>query len=86
VHDATKVNAICTMDGKFCGNVPLSSTPKIPFYVMGSGMYMGQVSTAYTYLTQNGYDVTTKTFPELGHGWVIDENPAILSWFQGKTN
>ena len=86
VHDATKVNAVCTMDGKFCSNVPLDSTPKIPFYVMGSGMYMGQVSTAQAYLTQNGYDVTTRTFPELGHGWVIDENPAILSWFQSKTN
>ena len=86
VHDAAKVNAICTMDGKFCSNIPLNSTPKIPFYVMGSGMYMGQVSTAQTYLTQYGYDVTTRTFPELGHGWVIDENPAILSWFQSKTN
>lgn len=85
VADAARVNAICTMDGKFCSNIPLDSTPKIPFYVMGSGMYVGQVSTAQAYLTQYGYDVTAKTFPELGHGWVIDENPAILTWFTGKT-
>jgi len=86
IHNPDRVNAICTMDGVLGSNCDFNATPKVPFYVMGSGMYIGRVNEAYSTLTSNGFDVTTKTFPSMGHGWPIDENPHILSWFQSKTN
>jgi predicted esterase len=79
-----KVSAINLMDGVLNSDVNLTETPKIPFYIMGSHMYSGQLSSAYSTLTGAGYDVQQKWFEGAQHGWPIDENPAILSWFESK--
>ncbi|MHC4662433.1 MAG: alpha/beta hydrolase [Planctomycetota bacterium] len=79
-----KVDAINLMDGILNNDVDLTANPKVPFYIMGSHLYEGQLNTANTTLTAAGFDVLQKWFEGTPHDWPIAENPAIITWFESK--